>query len=276
MAGLPRWVVPAAGLAALAGVLWLERKRPLRRRSDPGGRRIARNAAVAVLGAATLQATEKPVVERLSRLVEQRRWGLLQRWPLPRWLETALGVLLLDYTLYAWHVLLHRLPPLWRYHLVHHTDLDLDLTTAFRFHFGELALSVPWRAAQVVVIGVRPPVLHLWQAATLASVLFHHSNLCLPLWLERRLVQLVVTPRVHGIHHSAVPEQTDSNWSSGLTLWDRLHGTFRFDVPQQAITIGVPAYRDRDELVLQQLVAMPFLEQRATWRWPGDVPPSAR
>ena len=178
--------------------------------------------------------------------------------PLPRWLETLLGILLLDYSLYVWHVLLHRMSVLWRFHVVHHADLDLDATTALRFHFGELALSIPWRAAQVLLIGVRPQVLQLWQQATLASIVFHHSNLRLPPGLERWLVWVVVTPRMHGIHHSIIEAETNSNWSSGLTLWDRLHGTLRLDVPQDAITIGVPAYRDPKELVLGRIFAMPF------------------
>ena len=219
------------------------------------------NVAVAAAGALTLQVVQKPLVGRLARLVERRRWGVLQRLPLPRWLETLLGILLLDYSLYLWHVLLHRMSVLWRFHVVHHSDLDLDATTALRFHFGELALSIPWRAAQVLLIGVRPQVLQLWQQATLASIVFHHSNLRLPPGLERWLVWVVVTPRMHGIHHSIIEAETNSNWSSGLTLWDRLHGTLRLGVPQDAITIGVPAYRDPEELVLGRIFAMPFSTQ---------------
>lgn len=250
--------MPAAGLAAVATLLWLERTRPLRPRVQPGGYRAACNMAVAVAGGLTLQAAQKPVMGWLTNLVERRRWGLLQRMPLPRWLETLLGLLLLDYSLYVWHVLLHRASTLWRFHVVHHADLDLDATTALRFHFGELALSIPWRAAQVVLIGVRPQVLQLWQQVTLASVIFHHSNLRLPAGLERWLVWVLVTPRMHGIHHSIVEEEMNANWSSGLTLWDRLHGTLRLDVPQDTITIGVPAYRDPQELRLGHILAMPF------------------
>lgn len=214
--------------------------------------------AVAIAGGLTLQVAQKPLVGWLANFVERRRWGLLQRIPLPRWLETLLGVLLLDYSLYMWHVLLHRVSALWRFHVVHHADLDLDATTALRFHFGELALSIPWRAAQVVSIGVRPQVLQLWQQLTLASILFHHSNLRLPLGLERRLAWILVTPRMHGIHHSIVKEEMNANWSSGLTVWDRLHGTLRLNVPQDTITIGVPGYRDPKELMLGHILAMPL------------------
>jgi sterol desaturase/sphingolipid hydroxylase (fatty acid hydroxylase superfamily) len=213
------------------------------------------------------------VTERLTRLVERRRWGLLKLSRMPAWLEVALACVLLDYTLYLWHVATHRVPFLWRFHVVHHADLDLDATTALRFHFAELALSVPWRAAQIVALGVSPRSLSVWQTLLMLSVLFHHSNVRLPVGFERGLNRLVVTPRMHGIHHSTVREETDSNWSSGLTVWDRLHGTLRLNVPQEEIEIGVPAYRRPEEVVLKEVLALPFVEQRPTWLLPGDGRP---
>ena len=174
-------------------------------------------------------------------------------------------MLLMDYTLYVWHVLTHRVPTLWRFHAVHHIDLDLDASTAVRFHFGELTLSTPWRVAQVVVIGTSPLALSIWQTGLLMSILFHHSNVELPLRLERRVGRVFVTPRMHGIHHSQVRDETDSNWSSGLTLWDWLHGTLRLNVPQRAITIGVPAFQDPDDVTLPKMVALPFVPQPPHW-----------
>ncbi|MEX0611154.1 MAG: sterol desaturase family protein, partial [Pirellulales bacterium] len=105
-------------------------------------------------------------------------------------------------------------------------------------------------------------------------IMFPHSNGNGPSGLECWLSRIVVTPRMHGIHHSIVPEETNSNWSSGLTLWDWLHGTLRLNVPQDEITIGVPAYRDREDVTLTQIFAMPFQEQRDTWRWPGHGTPA--
>jgi hypothetical protein len=112
---------------------------------------------------------------------------------------------------------------------VHHVDLDLDASTALRFHFGELALSVPWRAAQIIVIGVTTDALTLWQNALLISILFHHSNVKLPIDIERAIGYVFVTPRMHGIHHSMVPDETNSNWSSGFTLWDSIHGMLQLN-----------------------------------------------
>jgi len=270
---MKRWLNFAVIGGALAALLWLERRRPLRRSVEPKLRREGRNMAMAALSAAAVQAVEKPLVMPLAELVERRRWGLLQRFKLPPRLETLLAVALLDYTLYLWHILVHKAPFLWRFHQVHHVDLDLDASTAVRFHFAEIAVSVPWRAGQVVVLGVTPKALSTWQTLTLLEVVFHHSNVKLPISVERLLSKLIVTPRMHGIHHSIVQEETESNWSSGLTLWDWLHGTLRLDVPQQEITIGVPAYRSPDEVTLPKIVAMPFEEQRSSWQLPWNGKP---
>ena len=177
---------------------------------------------------------------------------------LPKWLETVLAVVLLDYTLYVWHVLTHRVGFLWRFHIVHHADLDMDASTAVRFHIGELVISIAWRASQVLLIGVSARQLDLWQKLTIAAILFHHSNVCLPIDIERRLVKAVVTPRMHGTHHSTVRDEADSNWSTILSVWDRLHSTLRLDVAQDEIEIGVPGFRSARALGLRRLFAMPL------------------
>jgi sterol desaturase/sphingolipid hydroxylase (fatty acid hydroxylase superfamily) len=185
-ATLKAWL-PGVALAGFIGALLvLERRRPLRRRVDPGPRRLARNLAVSGLTAVVLAVAERPLVQPLSAKVERNRWGLLPRLGLPRWASIAAAVVLLDYTLYLWHILLHRSRFLWRFHLAHHIDLDLDVSTALRFHFGEFLASIPWRLGQIALIGVVPRALSLWQKLTLAEVAFHHANLRLPLALERR------------------------------------------------------------------------------------------
>src|SRR5688572_13585514 len=241
-------LVPIVALAALAVLLWLQRRRPLRNRVEPGVRRVARNFALGGVTSAVLAVAERPLVRPLAREIEARRWGIVQALPLPAAVRTALALALMDYTLYVWHVLLHRSPALWRLHEPHHADLDLDASTAARFHFLEFVASIPWRAVQIVLIGAGPRVLALWQRLTLIEVFFHHSNVRLPCALERWLARLVVTPRLHGIHHSVVRSERDSNFSSSLTLWDHLHGTVRTDVPQRRITIGLPNHRAPEPL----------------------------
>ncbi len=270
---IPTWLSGALVAGALVALLVLERRRPLRREVESKLTRGARNLAVAGVGAVALQLTESPVAFSLTALVERHHLGLLKRLPLPVWLEVALAVILLDYTLYVWHVLTHKVPFLWRFHVAHHVDLDLDASTALRFHFGELVVSVPWRVGQIILIGVSPLALSVWQTLLLLSILFHHSNVRLPVGAERWLNRLIVTPRMHGIHHSVVREETNSNWSSGLTVWDRLHGTLRLNVPQDEIVIGVPAYREPEEVELIKVLGMPFMEQRPVWQLPNDGTP---
>jgi sterol desaturase/sphingolipid hydroxylase (fatty acid hydroxylase superfamily) len=270
---MPAWLSAPLIIGAFAALVWLERRRLLRREVEHKLARTARNLAVAGIGAVALRLTESPVALGLAALVERHDLGLLNLVRLPMWLETPLAIVLLDYTLYVWHVLTHKVPFLWRFHLVHHVDLDLDASTALRFHFGELAISVPWRAAQVIIIGVSPLAYLTWQTFVFLSILFHHSNVELPISLERWLNRLIVTPRMHGIHHSIVREETNSNWSSGLTIWDRLHGTLRLNVPQDEVTIGVPAYRKPEDVELLKILAMPFGEQKSAWQLPDNGEP---
>jgi sterol desaturase/sphingolipid hydroxylase (fatty acid hydroxylase superfamily) len=202
-----------------------------------------------------------PVVAPVAQAIERRQWGLFGRLRPGSLTRTVASVVALDYTLYLWHVLVHRVPLLWRFHAVHHVDRDLDASTALRFHFGELALSVPCRAAQVAAFGVSARDLQFWQRAVLVSILFHHANVRLPARAERVLSVFVITPRLHGIHHSDQQSLRDSNWSSGLTVWDWLHGTLRTDVPQDAITIGVEGYERAEDVTLPRILALPFSDR---------------
>ncbi|MDQ3063294.1 MAG: sterol desaturase family protein, partial [Acidobacteriota bacterium] len=144
---------------------------PLRPSVESKMIRGGRNLAVAGVSAIALHLIETPVANQLTKLIERKKWGLLKIARLPRTLETILAVALLDYTLYVWHVLTHRVPFLWRFHVVHHIDLDLDASTALRFHFAEMVISVPWRAPQIVVIGVSPLAFAAWQAFLFPSIL---------------------------------------------------------------------------------------------------------
>jgi sterol desaturase/sphingolipid hydroxylase (fatty acid hydroxylase superfamily) len=253
-------------VAAFIILLWLENYRPLRRSRDSKSRRDVRNLAFAALNFTAIYLTERPAALAFTGLVEARHWGALKVFQLPAVVELVLAIVLLDYTLFIWHVLTHKVPLLWRFHQTHHVDIDLDASTALRFHFGEMLLSVPWRSAQILVIGASPLALSLWQAITLLAILFHHSNVELPLAAERWLCRLIVTPRMHGIHHSAVHRETDSNWSTILAWPDYLHRTLRLNVPQQAITIGVPAYQDPADLGFGRVLAMPLTANRSSWQ----------
>jgi sterol desaturase/sphingolipid hydroxylase (fatty acid hydroxylase superfamily) len=250
-----RWVL----IGVAAGVLVVaERLRPLRARKEPGAVRVGRNLAIGLLGAAATAASELPIIAPARSLAERRRLGVLRWLGLPKSLRVVLGFLLLDYTLYLWHWLNHRVPVLWRFHAVHHIDIDLDSTTGVRFHFGELALAAGFRAAQIILLGVDDVTLRVFQRMLLLSVIFQHSNLELPVGVERGLLPLTVTPRMHGVHHSTRVIETNTNFSSLFSWWDRLHGTLRLDVPQSAITIGVVGFLEPRDVTLERSLALPF------------------
>ncbi len=249
-------------------MLLAERVAPLRRTVESKVRRVVRNLSIGGVSLALTPLLQAWLLQPVASWIVRERVGLLQAVQWPRWLETAIAIVLLDYTLWWWHWANHRVPFLWRFHLVHHVDRDLDASTALRFHFGELALSIPVRAAQMAIIGVDSQTLWLWQTILFASILFHHGNLRLPPGLERVLVRLIVTPRMHGIHHSDRLNETDNNWSSLLSAWDYLHRTILLNVPQPEITIGVPAYGDPAEGTIGKMLLLPFRRQRRDWHLP--------
>jgi len=258
--------IRSLALAAFAvGLLWFEHKRSLRRIVDSKLNRDARNLAMAGLAAVAIQTIEVPVAIAVARATEEAHGGLLQVAAIPDGFRPLFAILLLDYTLYIWHRLTHRVPLLWRFHRVHHIDREMDASTALRFHFGEITLSVAFRAAQIWLIGPSPEMYASWQMLLILCILFHHSNIRLPLNLERRLATVVVTPRLHAIHHSVKSEELNSNWSSGLTIWDWLHGTLRTKTPQESIVIGVQGFRDERDQELGSLLVHPFV-------CPADVP----
>jgi sterol desaturase/sphingolipid hydroxylase (fatty acid hydroxylase superfamily) len=250
-----RWLLFGVAATALAIA---ERRRPLRRATEPGIERIGRNLTIGVLAGLTTAASELPVIEPAFALAARRPCGILRVCRVPRALRTIAGFLLLDYTLYLWHRMNHRVPMLWRFHAVHHIDRDLDSTTGVRFHAGELALAAGFRAAQIVLLGVDRETLALWQRALVISVIFHHSNLELPERFESALRRVLVTPRMHGIHHSVRGEEMNTNFSSLLSCWDALHSSGRHDVAQRSITIGVAGYLTPESVTLEQSLTLPF------------------
>lgn len=245
----------ASGLA-IAAILLLERARPLRGRTQPAMRRSVRNVMMGAMCASVVVAVEQPLSRSIAIDNVRRRRGLAQQ--APRALRPAIAFLAMDYGFYLWHVATHEVPWLWRLHRVHHVDPDLDMSTAVRFHMVDMLVSLPWRAAQVRISGIDPATLDRWQLFFTLSILFHHANLRLPADWDRRLAWLVTTPAMHGIHHSARRDERDSNWSSGLSLWDRLHRTLRQDVAQDALTIGVDDARALADVPIERTMRAPF------------------
>ncbi len=252
----------------------LEQLFPLRNRTASLWHRLLINLAISALVFATAALLVKPLSNVGLRWASEKGFGLLHLVNLPAPLLGVLGFLLMDLSFYYWHRANHKIPWLWRFHNVHHIDADLDVSTAFRFHFGEVVFSAGFRLLQVVVLGISVWGFAIYELVFQANTLFHHSNWRLPLRLERVLNVVLVTPRMHGIHHSQTEQQTNSNYSTVFSWWDRLHRSFEGHVPQADIVIGVPAYTDQDGESLVRCLLLPFTKQRDYWRKPEAVRPN--
>jgi sterol desaturase/sphingolipid hydroxylase (fatty acid hydroxylase superfamily) len=247
-------------------------KHKLRKPVRPIPSRLIENGSVALSALPALRFALLPIMYAAARWSNKKGFGIIAKLRTPGWVYYSLCLLLLDYSNYLWHVFLHKSKLLWRFHNVHHSDLDLDLSTAWRFHIGENIASVPYRSLAVAVIGVPASFVLFYEVVFEGCTAFHHSNIRLPFRFEKKLSHIMVTPRMHGIHHSIVAKETNSNYSVILSCWDRLHQTLRLNVPQADITIGVPSYQNPSEQTPKQLFLMPFNEPRP-WRLPnGHVP----
>jgi len=252
--------------------LLLEGLFPLRMTTQPKSKRLIMNLAFAAIGLIVLRLTFLRLVFFVSNISTQNQWGLLYLINLPYPLEILLGLFLMDYTFYFWHVANHKISFLWRFHNVHHVDLDMDVSTASRFHAGELILSTPFRSLQIVVFGIDPFTWIVFETLVVVSTQFHHSNIRFPERWERFLCKIIVTPRMHGIHHSIIQQETDSNFSTIFSFWDKIQRSFKWGIPESDIMIGVAAYRDPKELTLIKLLILPFRRPRA-WKLPdGRIP----
>jgi len=254
-------------------LLFLQWRFPLRRQHFGLLRRLLRNYVVSIPGFVIVRFAMLPIPLAVATWAQGRRFGLLHWLDLHGWIAGIAGFVLMDYGYWWWHWANHMVPLFWRFHNVHHTDLDMDVTTAARFHFGEMFFSIGFLSFALLFSGVAPLTFVVFFVVFEAATCFHHSNCRLPIGLERILNLVIVTPRMHGIHHSIVERETNSNWGTVFCWWDKFHRTLRRDIPQDAITIGVAAYRDEKDLTVRQLLALPFRRQRSYWQLPnGDHP----
>ena len=265
------WLLPSLVAVSYLLLFFLERRFPLRSSTRSLWPRVIVNAVITSLVFVTAAITVRPAVECLLALSPEYEFGLLALVELPVAVEFGIAFLLFDWTFYGWHRANHRWALLWRFHNVHHVDPDLNVTTAFRFHAVEIGYSAAFRAAQVVLIGPAAWMYFSYELVFQTATLFHHSNIKLPLRFERLLNRVFVTPRMHGIHHSQFHSETDSNYATVFSWWDRLHCSLRLNVPQREIRIGVPGYSLAEDNRPAKLLSMPFRRQRPYWQHPNGT-----
>jgi sterol desaturase/sphingolipid hydroxylase (fatty acid hydroxylase superfamily) len=251
---------------------------PRRRRQLARWQRWPSNLGIVALNTALVRLSLPISAVALALLCEQQGWGLLNNVELPRWVAIVLGVLALDLAIYLQHVLFHAVPALWRLHRMHHADLDVDVTTGARFHPIEILASMVVKLATVAALGAPAEAVLAFEILLNATSMLNHANIRMPAASDRVLRWILVTPDMHRVHHSIVPQETNSNFGFNMPWWDRLFGTYR---PQpaaghEAMTIGIGQFRAPREQWLDRMLTQPFREDAADYplggRGPGTGP----
>jgi sterol desaturase/sphingolipid hydroxylase (fatty acid hydroxylase superfamily) len=194
----------------------------------------------------------------------QRGWGFLNYYQIIPPVALIIGLLALDFIIYLQHVMFHFVPVFWHVHMVHHTDQDIDVTTALRFHPLEIILSLLIKFTAVAAIGAPPLSVLIFEVMLNGASMFNHGNLRIPLYVDRVIRMVLVTPDMHRVHHSVVERETKSNYGFSFSWWDRIFGTYKAQ-PQEGhdkMKIGLNGYHDDRSLKLSTLLTMPFFYQK--------------
>lgn len=228
--------------------------------SKPG--RWTNNLGIVFLNSFVLRVLFPAGAVGVALFAGKQGWGLLNYFEVPYVVAVALSVVALDFAIYLQHVMFHAVPALWRLHRMHHADLDFDVTTGARFHPIEIVLSMLIKFGVIVVLGAPALAVIIFEVLLNATAMFNHSNVRMPLALDRAVRRLIVTPDMHRVHHSILDHETNSNFGFNLSWWDRLFGTYQ-DQPDQGhekMTIGIRDFREpRQADRLDGMLMIPFV-----------------
>lgn len=255
---------PSIRLGIFLGVLLLmalwEVAAPRRRQEIPRLLRWSNNLALVVVDTLVVRLTFPVVAVGLALTAQQKGWGFFNIVETPERLAILASVILLDLVIYLQHVMFHAVPALWRLHRMHHADLEFDVTTGLRFHPVEILLSMALKLAAVAALGPPAIAVLIFEVLLNGTAMFNHSNIRMPLGLERMLRWIVVTPDMHRVHHSILPAETNSNFGFNLPWWDRLLGTYRGqpEAGHDAMTIGIEQFRTPRDLWLDRMLVQPL------------------
>jgi sterol desaturase/sphingolipid hydroxylase (fatty acid hydroxylase superfamily) len=255
---------PQLRLAVFLGVLvamalW-ELATPRRRQEIPRVIRWTNNLGLVVVDTIVLRMTFPILAVGLAVIVQDRGWGLFNIVAVPGWVAILVSIIVLDLVIYLQHVMFHAVPALWRLHRMHHADLEFDVTTGLRFHPVEILLSMVIKLAVVMALGPPAVAVLVFEVLLNATAMFNHSNIRLPMLVDRFLRLIVVTPDMHRVHHSIIPEETNSNFGFNLPWWDRLLGTYKAQpkAGHEGMTIGIEQFRTGRDLWLDRMLVQPI------------------
>ncbi|MEH6645442.1 sterol desaturase family protein [Sulfitobacter sp.] len=255
---------PQLRLAVFLGVLvamalW-ELATPRRRQEIPRVIRWTNNLGLVVIDTIVLRLSFPILAVGLAVIAQDHGWGLFNIIEAPEWVAVLVSIIVLDLVIYLQHVMFHAVPALWRLHRMHHADLEFDVTTGLRFHPVEILLSMGIKLAVVVALGPPAVAVLIFEVLLNATAMFNHSNIRLPMLVDRFLRLIVVTPDMHRVHHSIIPEETNSNFGFNLPWWDRLLGTYKAQpkAGHEGMTIGIEQFRTGRDLWLDRMLVQPI------------------
>jgi sterol desaturase/sphingolipid hydroxylase (fatty acid hydroxylase superfamily) len=251
---LPTLVTACGIIMLLALESWLPAAGDRRSRMT----HAARNMTLGALNVLAVGLLAAPLIAYVAMWAEESRFGLLNLLSLPPAIATVTAFLLFDGWLYLLHRANHKFGFLWRFHRVHHSDPEMDATTAIRFHTGETLISAALRLAVIPLLGVTLLQLLVYESLMMPVILFHHSNVNFPEKADRWLRALVVSPAIHRVHHSRARVETDSNYSIIFSFWDRIWGTFRLRKDGRPIDFGLDEYDGEEWQRVSGLLTTPF------------------
>lgn len=247
-------------VGAFGSIAYWEHKAPRRRLATSKKNRWIANLGLVALDTVLLRSVFPAAAVGLAIVAQENDWGWLNQIEISPWFAFLLGVVFLDFIIYLQHVLFHAVPTLWRLHMVHHSDLDFDLTTGVRFHPVEILLSMIIKFGAIAALGPSPEAVLTFEIILNAGAMFSHGNLRLPTGLDRVLRWIIVTPDMHRVHHSIMKRETNSNYGFNLSIWDRIFGTYRAQPRDghERMIIGLEQFRDASQLKLPRLLLLPF------------------
>ena len=262
---------PVIRLSAFAGIfavmaLW-ELAAPRRPLYVSKKLRWFSNLGIVVLNTAVARVVFPMAPVAFAYFAAERGWGVYNILEWNVWLELVIVVVLMDFFIWLQHVMVHAIPLFWRLHRMHHADVDYDVTTGARFHPIEILLSFAIKFAVIALLGASPIAVLVFEVLLNATAMFNHANVRLPLRLDAVLRLFVVTPDMHRVHHSVVPQECNSNFGFNLPWWDRLFGTYTAqpEAGHEAMTIGLDMFREEREERLDQMLVQPFKSARGEY-----------
>jgi len=255
-----QYVRPGIFVSLLIGFGLLEYLLPRRKLKPLKYRRWFTNMAIIVIDSVVIRLLFKTAAIGVALWAVANGYGLFNVIDVPYWLAFVISFLVLDFAIWFAHWASHKVPILWRFHRMHHSDVDIDVSTAIRFHPGEIVLSMLWKFILVIILGAPAMAVLVFEIVLNGGALFNHSNMKLALWFDKLLRLIVVTPDMHRVHHSIIRKEHNSNYGFNLSIWDRMFSTY-VDQPEmghEKMTIGLEGWQDEKPARLDWTLMVPF------------------